>query len=107
MNIVLDTTGYVPVDILVVDVILQPNVFKNRLAELKGRMTGDTKDFYGSFFKEAKELAKVSLDEEIKSGGFAGVCDVRVNTFFQDVRGDVFIGATIQAIALKKERTDG
>ena len=106
MNIVLNTTGYRPVDILMVDVILQPNVFKNRLAELKGRMVGDTKDFYGSFFKEANELAKVKLAEEMKANEVDAVCDVRANTFFQDIRGDVFIGATIQAIALKKEDKD-
>lgn len=103
MNIVLNTAGYIPADILVVDVILQPNVFKNRLAELTGRVTGDTKNFYGSFFEEANSIAKSNLIEKIKAGGFDGVCDVRVNTFFQDIRGDVFIGTTIQATALKKE----
>lgn len=103
VNIILDTTGYTPIDILVADALIQPNFFKSRFEELKGRLTSSTKDFYESFFDEAIDKAKATLAKKVEDGGFDGVMsNIRVSTSLNDVRGDVFVSVTIQAIALKK-----
>ena len=105
MKIILSTDeklkGYEPIDIVVVDAILQPNIFKSRFEELKGRLTGNTKDFYGSLHDEAIAQAKLNLAQKYEDLKADGVTGILVTTSIDDIRGDVFIGAAIQAILLK------
>lgn len=98
-----DSSKYKVAEVLTVDVILQPNVFKSRFEELKGRITSGTKDFYGSLFEEANTEAFKKLEEKSKELGCDALCNVIVKPFFEDIRGDVFVGSVIQAYGLKKE----
>ena len=102
----MDTTGYEVSKLVVVDVILQPSFFKSRLKELGGRLTGDTKDYYGALFGEAVEKAQEAFAKELESGRLDGVTQLQINPFIQEIRGDVFVGAVAQGLGLIKKGED-
>ena len=102
MKILINADGYEVKDIFTADVILQPNFFKSRFEELKGRMTGETKDFYNEFFEQSIKEAKNKLFEKLENGEMDAVTDIRITPFMSDLRGDVMIGAAAQGLGLKK-----
>lgn len=90
------------VDLVVVEAIKQPNFFKSRWAELRGRVKGKTADFYEELMREAKEDAFKKLEGEVRKAKGDGVANIEFKPLMREIRSDVIVGVMIKAEIVKK-----
>lgn len=102
--IVSNFENYQVIDHVVVEVMHQPKVFGIRIKELFGRLNGSTKDFYEEYMRDATQKAKVDLMRACDALGADALSNIDVRTNLRDIRGDVYISATAQGIALKEKK---
>lgn len=102
--VVSELNDYEVIDHVVIEVMHQPKVFGLRLKELFGRINGSTKDFYEGYIGDAINKAKIELLRQSDALGADAVCGIDIKSNLRDIRGDVYISATAQGIALKKRK---
>ena len=103
MTIVTDTKNYEVVDIVTLDV-LNPMMLKEQIQNLlKGKTVGN-KQYVESLFEETNRQVKEKLGEIQKKLGFDALYDVKITPFIKDIKAETFIGATAQALGLRKKK---
>jgi len=103
MTIVTNTKDYEVIDIVTVDV-LNPMMLKEQIQNLlKGKTIGN-KEYVESLFDETNKQIKEKLGNKQEEIGLDALYDVRITPFIKDVKAETFIGATAQALGLKKKK---
>ena len=103
MTVVTDAKDYEVIDIVTVDV-LNPMMLKEQIQNLlKGKTVGN-KQYVQSLFEETNKEIKEKLDAKQKEMELDALYDVKITPFIKDVKSETFIGATAQALGLKKKK---
>lgn len=103
MTVVTDAKDYKVVDIVTVDV-LNPMMLKEQIQNLlKGKTVGN-KQYVQSLFEETNKEIKEKLDAKQNEMELDALYDVKITPFIKDVKSETFIGATAQALGLKKKQ---
>jgi len=108
VKVVTNTDGYQVIGNVAVNKLAQPNLVKLsvKIKELFGRLNGTTREMYQGHIDDANQKADEAFDKQLKDMGADAVTQIRTNTQMSEIRGDVYILSTIEAVALKETKVE-